>query len=57
MVIAHGKITEATCPTCQKGYDINILRDEYAMKDKIMYCTICKTPIKPKVFFMGNDYQ
>ena len=54
MVFAHGKITEAACPTCQKGYDINILRDEYVMKDKIMYCTICKTPIKPKVIFYGE---
>ena len=54
MVFAHGKITEAGCPTCQKGYDINILRDEYVMKDKIMYCTICKTPIKPKVIFYGE---
>ena len=54
MVFAHGKITEAACPLCRKEYDINILRDEYVMKDKIMYCTLCKTPIKPKVIFYGE---
>ena len=55
MVFAHGKITEAACPTCWKEYDINVLRDEYVMKDKIMYCTSCKTPIKPKVIFYGES--
>ena len=25
------------------------------MKDKIMYCTSCKTPIKPKVIFYGES--
>ena len=55
MVFAHGKITEAACPTCSKEYDINVLRDEYVMKDKIMYCTLCKTPIKPKVIFYGES--
>ena len=55
MVFAHGKITEAACPTCSKEYDINELRDEYVMKDKIMYCTLCKTPIKPKVIFYGES--
>ena len=54
IVFAHGKITEAACPTCTKEYDINILRDEYVMKDKIMYCSICNTPIKPKVIFYGE---
>ena len=54
MVFAHGKITEAGCPTCQISYDINVLRDEYVMKDKIMYCSICNTPIKPKVIFYGE---
>ena len=54
MVFAHGKITEAGCPNCKKEYDINILRDEYVMKDKIMYCNFCKTPIKPKVIFYGE---
>ena len=54
MLFCHGKITEAACPMCRKGYDINILRDEYVMKDKVMYCTICKTPIKPKVIFYGE---
>ena len=54
MVFAHGKITEAGCPICKRTYDINILRDEYVMKDKIMYCTLCKTPIKPKVIFYGE---
>ena len=54
IIFAHGRITEASCPTCSKGYDINILRDEYVMKDKIMYCTLCKTPIKPKVIFYGQ---
>ena len=54
MVFAHGKITEAGCPSCRKSYDINILRDEYVMKDKIMYCSICNTPIKPKVIFYGE---
>ena len=54
MIFAHGKITEAACPLCTKSYDINVLRDEYVMKDKIMYCTICKTPIKPKVIFYGE---
>jgi NAD-dependent SIR2 family protein deacetylase len=55
IVFAHGKITEAACPSCWKSYDINVLRDEYVMKDKIMYCTICKTPIKPKVIFYGES--
>ena len=54
MVFAHGKITEAACPSCGKEYDINILKYEYVMKDKIMYCTLCKTPIKPKVIFYGE---
>ena len=54
MIFAHGKITEAACPLCTKSYDINVLRDEYVMKDKIMYCSICKTPIKPKVIFYGE---
>ena len=51
MVFANGKITEAAFP-CWKEYDINVLRDEYVMKDKIIYCTSCKTPIKPKVIFI-----
>ena len=54
MVFAHGKITEAACPSCKKEYDINTLKNEYVMKDKIMYCTLCKTPIKPKVIFYGE---
>ena len=54
IVFAHGKITEAGCPTCKIVYDINILRDEYVMKDKIMYCNYCRTPIKPKVIFYGE---
>ena len=55
MVFAHGKITEAACPSCGKEYDVNILKDEYVMKDKIMYCTYCKTPVKPKVIFYGES--
>ena len=55
MVFAHGRITEAACPNCQKEYDINVLRDEYVMKNKIMYCTSCNTPIKPKVIFYGES--
>ena len=55
MVFAHGKITEAACPSCGKEYDINILRDEYVMKDKIMHCESCNTPIKPKVIFYGES--
>lgn len=54
MVFAHGKITEAACPVCKKEYDINILKNEYVMKDRIMYCTLCKNPIKPKVIFYGE---
>ena len=54
IVFAHGKITEAACPSCKIDYDINILRDEYVMQDKIMYCSLCKTPIKPKVIFYGE---
>ena len=54
MVFAHGKITEAACSLCKKEYDINVLKNEYVMKDKIMYCTICKSPIKPKVIFYGE---
>ena len=55
MVFAHGKITEAACPSFGKEYDINVLRDEYVMKDKIMYCESCNTPIKPKVIFYGES--
>jgi len=54
MVFAHGKITEAACPLCGKEYDINILKNDYVMKDKIMKCSICSTPIKPKVIFYGE---
>jgi NAD-dependent SIR2 family protein deacetylase len=49
MVFAHGKITEAACPSCGREYDINVLKNEYVMKDKIMYCESCKTPIKLRV--------
>jgi len=55
MVFAHGKITEAACPSCGKEYDINVLKNEYVMKDKIMYCESCNTPIKPKVIFYGES--
>jgi NAD-dependent SIR2 family protein deacetylase len=54
MVFAHGKITEAACPVCKIEYDINILKNEYVMKDKIMHCTVCNSPIKPKVIFYGE---
>jgi NAD-dependent SIR2 family protein deacetylase len=55
MVFAHGKITEAACPSCGREYDINVLKNEYVMKDKIMYCESCNTPIKPKVIFYGES--
>ena len=56
IVFAHGKITEAACPRCGKYYDINLLRDEYVMKDKILYCERCnKVPIKPIVIFYGQS--
>ena len=54
IVFTHGKITLAACPTCIKEYDINILRDKYVMKDKIMYYSICNTPFKAKVIFYGE---
>ena len=55
IVFAHGKITEAACPSCGKEYDINVLKNDYVMKDKILYCSRCKTPVKPKVIFYGES--
>ena len=55
MIFAHGRITEAACPNCGKEYDINILKNEYVMKDKILYCSLCRTPVKPKVIFYGES--
>ena len=55
IVFAHGKITEAACPKCGKKYDINLLRNEYVMKDKILYCENCNNvPVKPIVIFYGQ---
>ncbi len=51
IVFAHGKITEAACPSCGKEYDINVLKNDYVMKDKILYCSRCKNTVKPKVIF------
>ena len=55
MIFAHGKITEAACSNCNKSYDINILRDQYVMQDKILYCSTCGNPVKPKVIFYGES--
>jgi NAD-dependent SIR2 family protein deacetylase len=54
VVFAHGTITEAHCPNCNKYVDIEELR-KYVMDDKIMYCEKCKVPCKPKVVFYGEN--
>jgi NAD-dependent SIR2 family protein deacetylase len=54
MTFAHGTITEAGCPNCLKEYDIEEVRKN-VMAGKILYCSKCKKPIKPKVVFYGEN--
>ena len=54
MTFAHGTITEAGCPNCLKFYDIEEVRKN-VMEGKILYCSNCKKPIKPKVVFYGEN--
>lgn len=53
MVFAHGIITEAACPKCNKSYDIEELR-KLIMQDKVMLCDKCHVYIKPKCVFYGE---
>ena len=54
VTFAHGTITEAGCPNCLNKYDIEELK-KYVMEGKILYCSDCKRPIKPKVIFYGEN--
>ncbi|CAI2377238.1 unnamed protein product [Moneuplotes crassus] len=54
LVTAHGDVTRAHCPSCDKEYDIEELKRK-AMNDQIMYCDTCPdVPIKPRIVFFGE---
>lgn len=46
----HGSVYENYCPHCGKGYQMEDIRDT----DKVPLCTVCKTPIRPKVCLFGE---
>ena len=54
VTFAHGTITEAGCPNCLKEYDVEDVR-KYVNEGKILKCSKCNKPIKPKVVFYGEN--
>lgn len=54
VTFAHGTITEAGCPNCLKEYDAEDVR-KYVNEGKILKCSKCNKPIKPKVVFYGEN--
>ena len=54
VTFAHGTITEAGCPNCLKEYDVEDVR-KYVNEGKILKCSECNKPIKPKVVFYGEN--
>ena len=47
-------VEEAGCPNCLKFYDVEEVRKN-VNEGKILYCSECKKPIKPKVVFYGEN--
>jgi len=54
VTFAHGTITEAGCPNCLKEYHVEDVR-KYVNEGKILKCSKCNKPIKPKVVFYGEN--